>query len=261
MLRGIWRRNSILWVWLKGLGTAAAIIAGAALVFLVVSAVALGSGGREIVMPNVEGLAVEEARQILAQDNLMAEVISRNYHDSIPEGHVVATVPVGGTRVRTGRKVKLTVSRGAWETRVPVLVGKSLGEAIKSLKDNQLVLGNMSHQRSDRPEGEILAQSPLGGQSIARGQAVSVTISGGPNYGMVVSEDGRKILFRTVKTVVPAGEAFQQVEIRLHDESGTRTIYDQIHQPGEEIAVDFQAYPGTQVTIYIEDQLVFERRL
>ncbi len=261
MLRDVWRRNSILWVWLKGLGTAAAIIAGAALVFLVVSAVALSSGGREIVMPNVGGLPLEEARQILAQDNLMAEVISRNYHDSIPEDHVVATVPAGGTRMRTGRKVKLTVSRGARGARVPVLVGRSLGEATRSLKDNHLVLGNMSRQRSDQPEGEILAQSPLGGQSITRGQAVSVTISGGPDYGIVVGEDGRNILFRTVEMVVPTGEAFQQVEVRLHDESGTRTIYDQIHQPGEEIAVDFQAYPGTQVTIYIEDQLVFETRL
>ena len=261
MARDVWWRNSALCIWLKGLGTGAAIMAGAVFAFLVVSAVGLGAGGREVIVPNVVSVPLEEARQILGEDNLIVEVVERKYDDSISEGQVIATAPVGGTRVRAGRKVRLTVSRGARGARVPTMVGKSLGEATSSLQDHHLTLGKISRQRSDRPEGEILAQSPSGGQSLARGQAVSVTISAGADYGVIVGEDGRKILFRTVTAVVAAGEAFQRVEIFLHDDSGTETICDQIHQPGDQIAVDFQASPGTRVTVHIEDQLVFERHL
>lgn len=256
-----WWRKSILWVWLKGLATFAAILGGGILVSLVVSIAGLGSGRPEVIVPNVVRVSLDTAKQMLAKANLTSQVVTHRYHPSVPEGRVITMRPSGGTRVRAGRQVELTVSKGPREIKVPDVVGKLYDEAIRSLAENYLTVGDITHRRSEQPVGEVIAQTPLAQQSVARGESVALEVSGGPDYGMLIDGTGHKTLCRTVKMVVPAGDDFQEVEISLRDRFGTETIYDRIHEPGDEVAVDFQASAGTQVRVYLDEKLVFEKRL
>ena len=122
-------------------------------------------------------------------------------------------------------------------------------------------MGDITHRRSDQPAEEVIAQTPLAQQRVARGESVALEVSGGPDYGILIDTTGRKTLFTTVKLVVPAGDSFQQVRISLRDELGTETIYQRIHEPGDEIALDFQVTPGVQVRVHLDDKLIFEKSL
>lgn len=261
MLALTWWRKSILWVWLKGLATFAATITGGVVAFLVVSIIGLGPAGPEIMVPNVVRVPQEKAHQILKDAGLTYRVVAHNYHPSIPTGRISKLQPAGGTRVRAGREVQLTVSKGSREIAVPDVVGRPRDEAIKELEDSYLTVGDITRRRSDRPAGEVIAQRPLARQKVTRGEAVALEVSGGAEYAMLVDTTGNKTFFRQVSVVVPAGESFQQVRITLRDEAGTETLYDRIHEPGHEVAVDFQAVPGAQVRVYLDDKLVFEKRL
>ncbi len=256
-----WWRKSILWVWLKGLAILAAIGGGAALLFLVVSIVGLGAVGPEVVVPNVVRVPRQKAEQILTKADLTTKVVAQKYHFSVPEGRVISMRPSGGTRVRAGRQVELTVSKGPREIKVPDVVGKLLDEAIKILEDKHLAVGDITRRCSDQPAEEVIAQTPPAHQSLARGESVALEVSGGPEYGLVVDVTGHKTLFRRIKVVMPAGDSFQDVRMTLGDEQGIETIYDRIHESGDEITVDLQAAIGAQLRVYIDDKVVFEKRL
>ena len=256
-----WWRKSTLGVWLKGLVTLVAVLTAAIVGFLLVSIIGLGSGGPEVAVPNVMRLPLNQAKQELKEVGLTGKVVAEKHHSSVPEGQVIRTYPAGLTRVRAGRQVELTVSKGPREIKVPHVAGKSVDEATKKLEDSYLRVGEITYRRSDQPVGEVVAQSPLAGQKATRGESVDLQVSGGPDYGVLVDEAGHKTLFKRVKVVVPAGEPFQQVQISLHDQRGTEIIYDRIHEPGDEITLEVQARPGSRIIVYLDRKRVFEKRL
>ncbi len=256
-----WWRKSILRVWLKGLATFAAIIVGGAVTFLVVSIIGLGPAGPEIIVPDVVRVPQNTAEQILKEAGLTCRVVAHNYHPSVPAGRIIKLRPLGGSRVRAGREVQLTVSKGPRAISVPDVVGKALDEASAELEDNHLTVGDITRRRSDRPVDEVIGQRPLGGQKVDRDESVALEVSGGADYAMVVDATGHKTLFRRVSVVVPAGESFQEVRIILRDKVSKETVYDRIHEPGDKVAVALQATSGGQVQVYLDDKLVFEKRL
>jgi len=83
------------------------------------------------------------------------------YHETVPEGYVIRTVPNAGTRVRAGDTVTLYVSRGEEivYTIVPYFVGFDEASAMKALKESRLALGKVTYEYSDEvPAGSIMKQ-------------------------------------------------------------------------------------------------------
>ena len=254
-------RPSMLWIWLKGLATLAAVVTAAVAVFLIVSLIGLTPGGPEVVVPSVVGRPVAQAQQELEAAGLRHKVGAEEYHASLPEGQVISLRPDALSRARSGREIELTISKGPREIKVPKVVGKSQDEALQELEKQYLTAGNITQRQSDRPLGEVIRQSPETGHKAARGEAVDLVVSGGPDHARLVDSTGREVLFRRIRVIVPAGDPFQEVEVSLHDRRGAETIYDRIHRPGDEIPIDIRAGPGTRVKVRIDRKLVFEKRL
>jgi eukaryotic-like serine/threonine-protein kinase len=138
-----------------------------------------GSPAAKVVVPSVVGKDVGVAKTILQKHHLTA-VVERQRSNQ-PVGRVLAQDPPAGDRLARDAEVTLTVSGGPGQTDVPNITGSKLRDAKKTLKDSHLVLGTQTQQASDTvPQNSIISQNPPPGSQVARGSAVDVVVSSGP---------------------------------------------------------------------------------
>ena len=68
--------------------------------------------GESIIVPNINGLPLEEAGKELSKKNLELEVVDSNYEKGMPAGAVLEQKPVAGAKVKIGRTIYLTINTG-----------------------------------------------------------------------------------------------------------------------------------------------------
>lgn len=68
--------------------------------------------GESIIVPNINGLPLEEAGKELNKRSLTLEVIDSNYVKGMPAGAVLEQKPIAGAKVKMGRTIYLTINTG-----------------------------------------------------------------------------------------------------------------------------------------------------
>jgi serine/threonine-protein kinase len=136
-------------------------------------------GAEQVRVPNVVGGTVEQAQQALAERDLALGDTTERADADAPAGTVLEQDPAADTLVDPQTTVDVVVSAGPETTLVPQIVGIELGEARPLVVDAQLVLGTVTPQPSDRPEGVVLSVDPPEGSEVAVGSTVNVTVSSG----------------------------------------------------------------------------------
>ena len=129
-------------------------------------------------LPDVAGLAVDEAREILQGVGITGVVGGDGaFSDTVPEGFVVEVLPSRSATPRPGDTVTLIVSRGPELVMIPDLVG----ETIEDAKDILEGLGFEVEVRSEFPESDwgrsfarVTSLSPSAGQEVAKGTLVII---------------------------------------------------------------------------------------
>jgi beta-lactam-binding protein with PASTA domain len=137
----------------------------------------LSSGPERRAVPSVRGLSLDEARALLERFGFtVAE--RRVIHDS-PEGRILDLAPGAGTQVALPETVTIVLSAGPPRVLVPSVLTLPEPEARERLQAAGLRLGRITYDPfSAEPLGGIASQSPLPGDSLRRGGAVNVVISG-----------------------------------------------------------------------------------
>ena len=135
-----------------------------------------GPGQAEV--PDVTGLSQDDAEQQLEEAGFTASVESQSSSD-VDSGLVISTDPAGGEMARRGSEVTVTVSTGVAKVKVPPVVGMTLNAAKQQLSAVGLEFSS-SQEPSDRPKGEVTAQSPDAGTAVDAGSSVTLTVSSGP---------------------------------------------------------------------------------
>jgi eukaryotic-like serine/threonine-protein kinase len=129
-------------------------------------------------LPDVAGLPVDEAREILQRAGLTGVVGGDGaFSDTVPEGYVVEVSIPSAATPRPGDTLTLIVSRGPELVMIPDLVGETIAQA----KDILEGLGFEVEVRSEFPESEwgrsfarVTSLSPNSGQEVARGTLVII---------------------------------------------------------------------------------------
>ncbi|MHA7957736.1 Stk1 family PASTA domain-containing Ser/Thr kinase [Streptomyces sp. L500] len=102
------------------------------------------------------------------------------FSDTVERGHVIATDPKPGERIRNTGKVTITVSRGPQKAEVPNVAGLSLDEAKKKIQGQGLTVGDVTRQFSDEtPKDAVLSTDPRPGTELRPDTAVAVVVSKG----------------------------------------------------------------------------------
>jgi len=144
--------------------------------------VVVSTGPQLIVVPNVVGLQLGEARdrlRALSQGQIEEQWIASDR----PRGLVLRQSPTAGSRIRPTPppSFRLFVSVGP-RRMVPNVIDRTLAEAQQIIRGADLRVGAVREAESDAPAGRVIDQRPRGGTDIAAGrvEAVDLLISRGP---------------------------------------------------------------------------------
>ena len=132
----------------------------------------------EVSVPDVQGLAVNEAVSHAAQLGLDLTVTQRFYSSALPAGHVLLQTPAPGSLVRRGWDLAVAESLGTRDIAIPSVLGKSEHDAVLLIRSKGLELGAVAHL-PDRSiaAGTVLAQDPGAGAKGAAQPSISLLIA------------------------------------------------------------------------------------
>ena len=117
---------------------------------------------REVVVPELPGKTLSEATSLLAEAGLHLKVEeARRVASKIPAGQILSQEPLGGTRTRRQRSVKVWLSSGPHASVVPTLTGESERTAQLRVRQDGLELAGLAEIRSSEYQSDaIVAQTP-----------------------------------------------------------------------------------------------------
>ena len=217
--------------------TVAIVVCSAvAILAIVVFLVALFNGAllnREMEYVEVPGLIGETYSDSLVYslNNFKIHLLPQQYDDNFAEGQIMHQEPLGGSKVKKGADIWLTISMGP-EPTVKIMsnfIGSD-GNVAKSILEGQgfVVIPKME-ANDEVKEGLVFRTDPESGTELAEGQDVYIYISSGPDVTTalmlhVVGKDKDHALelldakgFKKVRTVAvdsnePAGTVVYQSE-------------------------------------------------
>jgi eukaryotic-like serine/threonine-protein kinase len=191
----------------------------------VILTVSTGPGTARV--PRVAGLEAKSAERRLKRRGFVP-VLEREFSSDVEKGKATRTEPAAGVEVKRGQRVRLYVSRGAEEVRVPDVVGLSLDAAEARLRDAGLV-PRVVRKESNAPEDEVLRQTPGADERAKRRSEVTLVVSKGEGTVAVPSVVGR--------SAQGAADILSRRGLRV---STLSTTVDQISQDGKVV----QQSPG-----------------
>ncbi|MFZ9903323.1 MAG: Stk1 family PASTA domain-containing Ser/Thr kinase [Ilumatobacteraceae bacterium] len=148
-----------------------------------------------VIVPNLVGLSVQEATDVLKQVGLRLVVDKFVASLDIPANQILLQSPTAGLGTRPNSGVTVDVSGGTNTVRVPDVIGDEQGAAVKLLTATPLnfVVTVVSEASDVIEAGRVIRSDPLGDTAVAPGGPITLYVSTGkplvavPN---VVGQDG-----------------------------------------------------------------------
>lgn len=158
------------------------LVAGGGVVLLIGALVLfwLFRPGAVVEVPNVVGYSLSDAQTTLHSYNLGFSVGPALFSEADPNVVLDQDIPQG-RKVRAGRVITLTISKGPEYADVPDVVGKTLREARIELQNAGFEIAEpINRVHSDRPLEEVIGQNPTGNTRLKRSTQIILTVSHGP---------------------------------------------------------------------------------
>lgn len=172
-----------------------AIFGGFLAAYLIVAFLVFPSGviPRDIRVPNVTGLAFDDAVRRLAERGLQGVRGEERFHAASPKGTVLDQNPAAGSRDVEGASIALAVSIGQQSGRVPPLNGLTREDATRALEGAGFDIGDVTERPSQTPAGQVIDSRPRSGSDATIPGAVALVISAGPTVVLVPNVTGQPV--------------------------------------------------------------------
>jgi serine/threonine-protein kinase len=229
------RRRRDPWAWVALL-LALIIVGGAVAAYLL-------TRPHKVVVPNVVSEQLNTARTVLQNAGFTVAapipVASRK-----PNGTVIGESPPGGSKVKKGSTVTLTVSSGPAQAVVPGVIGDPLAQAKSTIKAQQFRIGHIFHQSSTvYSTGQVINTDPVAGTSLTVGDKVDLFVSTGPPKTAVPDVTGENE--GQAKSVLQGANFNVKVVPQTSSSATPGTVISQTPVAGT------REVPGTIVTIVV----------
>ena len=147
----------------------------------------IGGGGKEVTVPDVKGMSYSEAKEVLEAKGLKIEKADEPIaSQKIEKGKIVSQTPSKNSKVKKGRTVRVILSAGNTELKVPDLKGLSYKEAKTLLSEMGLQISKGDEVDSDSvAEGLIASQYPSAKTKADKGDIITVNISKGKKDAVI----------------------------------------------------------------------------
>jgi serine/threonine-protein kinase len=195
----------------------------------------VSKGPGQVQVPQVEGLSLKKANQALQKAGLFVDSSSES-SDTVPKGQVISADPPEGSLVPKGTHVRIVVSSGPQQVKVPSVVGQDSAAAHSDLLQAGLRYTDQQDFSDTVPQGNVISQTPPAGGQVNKNTEVILTISKGPDLVDVPDVTGLTQAEATGQ-IQAAGLKVQAKPISVTDQAQNGLVVRQ--RP--------QAQPGTQL--------------
>lgn len=197
-----------------------------------------------IVIPDVAGQTVAEAKEALKKSKFEAGEEKSEASDTVAEGRVIRTDPEAGSSRKEGTKVNLIVSSGKQSFQLSNYVGRKYTDVVAELKEKKVPenLIQMEEEESSESEpGTILRQSPAAGTTydLSKASTITLTVAKKVTSVSMPSYIGSSLEFtkNNLTQIVGVKEAnIEVVEVSTAPEGTAEgTVVDQTPKAGEQV--------------------------
>lgn len=143
-------------------------------------AATVSKGPERYLVPDVIGLAPDQAVAAITDANLATGGRSEEFSDNVLVGAVSSTEPAIGESVRPLTPIDLIISKGPKPVTVPEVVGKRAAAARVSLEESGLIVTVSSKFSEKVSDGRVISSSPSPGTRVDSGSTVALVVSKGP---------------------------------------------------------------------------------
>ena len=167
------------WVWVSAVLTLAILAVAGFLVFRLLAGPGTATAQQVTIPKFVDKLF--DVAQAEARELKIELVVASTQATDKPDNTIISQDPGPGSLLDEGGTVKVVVDAGEGQTAVPDLRNKTQAEALQSIADAGLRLGQIEQGFSDTiPAGSVISQSHQPGVLVTRGTAIDITLSQGP---------------------------------------------------------------------------------
>jgi serine/threonine-protein kinase len=201
----------------------------------------------EVEVPSVNGVTVEQARDLLQARGLMLTLQGERADPQVAAGKVAGQVPLAGSRAARGTAVQAFLSSGAGAVAIPTLSGARPDDAVEQLRNRRLVPGRRREETSeDIAAGLVVGTDPPAGRAVSPDAEVTLIISTGRAARRVPKVLGFR-LGKAKKLIEDAGFKVGTTRLGSSDRFDDEVV---IKQDPMENAL---AAPGSEITLVIND--------
>lgn len=128
--------------------------------------------GKEVTVPDVSNLKVKAAEMELEKYDLNMEISSEQFNVEYEKDTVISQDPSAGQKVKTGRSIKVIISKGPEMAEVPRVIGADIVEAEILLNNEGFKLGLTDKVFDEKYAADlVISQSPKPGATAEIGRA------------------------------------------------------------------------------------------
>jgi beta-lactam-binding protein with PASTA domain len=213
-------------------------------------------GPEHVVMPNLTGLTLQQARILLTENGLCQGALSRISAAGSAADQILGQSPPAGTVVTRGTCGDLLASRGAARLRLAMIdvTGLSLEAAVNRIQRLGLAVGAVyDAHRSDRPLQTVVDQQPPADYPVQAGQGIDLTVNR-PN-GRVSARSGSTDQPSLFRFRPETGFLKKRIRVVMQRQDLAVTLFDDFVAPSREIwlLMPKNGNPST-ITVFVDDQ-------
>ncbi|MGD9209831.1 MAG: PASTA domain-containing protein [Desulfobacteraceae bacterium] len=218
----------------------------------------LSKGTKEILIPNLQGLALDQARIILEENELCYGNTALVPNHQWAKDVIIAQSPPSGKTISRGACVSLLVSSGEVTDYVtmPDLLGYSLDRAVQMMEQNNFSPGQIKSQYAkDKPLDTIIGQEPLSGYRTTSSIPVNLVINRIPKaQSSPQSLEGTGLTL--IRYQLDNGFLNQHVRARISRKGYAYNILDGFFRPGTDVWLLIPQGQRLTLVLYIDNQPV-----
>jgi serine/threonine-protein kinase len=144
-------------------------------------AVTVSRGKERYSIPNLQGLKIEVAENLLKDNKLILGEVLEEFSSEIPKGFIMRSAPTAGERIKRDSQVNIFVSKGIEQIGVSSYKGKSGEQALNELTEAGFEVDIKYIFSEDLPIGAVISQSPAAGE-LDKGGKITLLVSKGSEF-------------------------------------------------------------------------------
>ena len=226
----------------------------------------------EVVVPNLVGKKLPDAETLAIEKKFKLEIVARDFREKDAKDVVFQQNIVAGRRIKEGKAIGIWVSKGQRLVEMPDVKGMGFGKARRLIESRGLVAGEIKSEYDPiEPKGNVIRQSPLPGENVARGTKIELILSKGEDPQLAPGYEGpdlgatpepspeatatpaAKVRYFRVEYPVPDDGNDHRIRIDVLDDEGPHTVYDETVKPGTKLQRERVKTVGENVIVKVFD--------